>query len=1611
MSENIDDITQEKQKNKPTVSDRAKKVTNGAKNAAKAAQKIKKSGLALKIIGFLWPAVIAILIILLLIGAYSFITTMPGMLLDKVSELAGGLWADLCNLFTGENGAYITDQDQYQLSEYIENMGYDVVGYGFASPNDVKIETDETTGEEKRKVTSKYLKAYLLADFNTYAPEKTRLKELADGSLIGGLAAITEALNGWFGEDVLKGMIVFEDDNIFRNQKIDRQSKTLTVGVWNGLKENTYTFNIDGWTGRYGKPLEFLLTLHVSTMAPDLVYELASDKNFDTKVHVSYEPVEAWITTRYLVSDDTISNLEELEKNDDTKYDVIWNVEGLEYLKDKVDGSGELSLEKDDLEKIQEIVESETDEYDSANKGFILINGWSEYFKEIIKQIDDGSIMQSETGRSLFNTIAVDNGDLGVTPNDWITLKYPGAPDDIIYETIRSISDMKGFMEDAIEQAELVDKDLEFLQEPTYYSEDALYSIEEYSPTSSYEYAMAYDSLQDRIANGETLEKEEIQTAFAATKQSLEKVIPILDEIYKNGKGYDDEDGNHIDGDLETLNKAKSDQDKIRSQLIEALLEIGLTPEAIKEASKLNDGDQGTKIKTVDPYITYVSKAWYRNVYFVIDETNIDKADIQEDKYIQQLKDKLAKGARGEDVYFSAYGPKADTKVTLPEYVFEPNKGTDEEDMKGLNGKGQFLISEVRNSSLMTQSSQPKLGEINQHTKELFAGKGNDGKNGTNPKPQYYIYNGSYETAEEIEKLKEKVEQEGAVTDEQINALDTKDVYKEIDMNKNSFAAFTILENMKTDDADFILRDFKDLLVELKYFKKSDLEDKNIGVLDWIFPAYIPESWPDSEFEKQNYQYGTYIKYRENILQGGRRNSADLDVLKISDTEAWQRLTNGMLSSRPTSKVISNAAEIRAEVKKKIIPIEVKIRTWDGSSGLKTKDKIITLQVNEELKEVWEGFFEDIYNEATDFVVADGEWGGYRIDGLGYGNVGEKSAHNYGAAVDLNWSRNPYGHVAPPTKTEWDAMPNTREKYETIYIGSKVVEIAHKYTLSWGGEWNSVYDGMHFSYFADQSRDYLIQKWGNGQVAQTTSSNAAKVKSFEDVLFIGDEFINGLKDAGLSADIKIEAENNSTPAIWLGKVDSLPTDKVKSVTVLVGGNDPSQIEQMKQLITKLKDKYSSGEIFVQEVFPVAESYSGAEAKNTKIKEFNKAIEEFCDLEENKNVTYINTSKGFIDSNGYLIEVATEDGKNLKKDVYENWITNLKNKILGSVIYAQEGIDFEDQDLITPGIGKVIEVSENSITIEFTQNNVVKGMTMMISGFDVDDGIAAGDELEKGQNIGKTLKEDILIILRAANKSVLENVEDYMPPPEYEEAEQQGGDGFSIVGTVFTESEWIAAVEAYCNNRGGSILSNYNRFFKPVISEYYNLCVSKGVNPELAFVTAITETGLSGGGVNNFYGTGTPNGSKSPPRESLLADTEIYCNAILEFQDPSGWKYEAIMKNYNERSACTENGGIDPDGYGTPDTIQGMQSLYSDLGKHEYGSSGKGGYYYMNPSRAGVTKIYATEQEFIDKCLNVDGAHAEGQKVTVYENGQYTAWQVESKVDLAKKIWGERAGTY
>ena len=171
-------------------------------------------------------------------------------------------------------------------------MGYSIEGYGFG----------KATRDEKGKITDvegKYIPAYLAAENKTYiiANNSWNIADVFEDILNG---IDDESIDSSWGD----GMIVLNEQLIDADAvKVDRQKKIMEIQIQTKKDDNdsidTYEYNLDGWMGRYGKPIEFLLALHTGTMAPDFAYEVAVGEEFDTKVYVKFKKVGTTVRLKY----------------------------------------------------------------------------------------------------------------------------------------------------------------------------------------------------------------------------------------------------------------------------------------------------------------------------------------------------------------------------------------------------------------------------------------------------------------------------------------------------------------------------------------------------------------------------------------------------------------------------------------------------------------------------------------------------------------------------------------------------------------------------------------------------------------------------------------------------------------------------------------------------------------------------------------------------------------------------------------------------------------------------------------------------------------------------------------------------------------------------------------------------------------------------------------------------------------------------------------------------------------------------------------------------------------------------------------------------------------
>lgn len=121
--------------------------------------------------------------------------------------------------------------------------------------------------------------------------------------------------------------------------------------------------------------------------------------------------------------------------------------------------------------------------------------------------------------------------------------------------------------------------------------------------------------------------------------------------------------------------------------------------------------------------------------------------------------------------------------------------------------------------------------------------------------------------------------------------------------------------------------------------------------------------------------------------------------------------------------------------------------------------KTQNMTMHKKLKTEVQAIFQDMVNIGfkLEWESGGGSIRGWNAD-LGYTGTFYRSAHCYGHAIDINVDANPYiGSYRVGGEYEPGINPYS--------VTSEVVDIWKKHGFFWGGDWNTIKDYMHFSYF------------------------------------------------------------------------------------------------------------------------------------------------------------------------------------------------------------------------------------------------------------------------------------------------------------------------------------------------------------------------------------------------------------------------------------------------------------------------------------------------------------------------------------------------------------------
>lgn len=180
----------------------------------------------------------------------------------------------------------------------------------------------------------------------------------------------------------------------------------------------------------------------------------------------------------------------------------------------------------------------------------------------------------------------------------------------------------------------------------------------------------------------------------------------------------------------------------------------------------------------------------------------------------------------------------------------------------------------------------------------------------------------------------------------------------------------------------------------------------------------------------------------------------------------------------------------------------------------------------------------------------------------------------------------------------------------------------------------------------------------------TTSNNTNNQKSFDGFLFIGDSRYNGITNELklLGSNIYVSAVDGKSAVDWLNNTSGnyyLP-NTASNVSVMLGVNNLSDINNMINLLNNLHSKYPNAIIYINSVYHLGTAYRGA-ATNTQINEFNNSMVQFA--AQNSWAKYIDVTYGLYESTGYVKKEYTYDGLHLNENGKPILINNLKTQIL------------------------------------------------------------------------------------------------------------------------------------------------------------------------------------------------------------------------------------------------------------------------------------------------------------------------------------------------------------
>ena len=870
-NENVELI--EEEKNDEVKEKESKKVSSIVQ------KKLTTNSSLLKAIGpILIKIGLVLLVIIMILGIAMFLVSMPGLAMENLKNAFNKIGDTIAAFYGADTTNQIEEKEIYEVLDYLEEMGYDIKGYGFLTDyiqslsdvNDKNDDEDEkidlskayidykqgvvrNSNREIIKAKSDYIATYIMSDNYVYTLKNDNLTTQANAKnwfekALAAIGSVTHNISNFLISPVLdsigltdatmnawgKGLIALyydtgvvgvrdvpvNDETLWNwdSVKIDAQNKTMLIKKRSFLNNNDpMKFSLDGWTGRYGMPLEFLLSIHMSTMMPDLAVDMV--KSFPTNVNIYLHSIKGSARTAYKINDkyygydqigraiygdeyysgmpifttditqEKLDHLSEIGLNIGEKKLVRTEVHFAPFVQEYV-----VSMPDDDI-----IIRREEDNYIEYE-----FNDSSGYHYVIRKYIDE-----NESGQKIERLEAVE-------------FEHPGSLDSTI-ESIEDIYEYTG--------AEKLGKILDALL--TRYDRDYAAYMPYIASVTNHWYRNVYFVLENDV------DKDLEFVEFDYEYESIMKERWTLYETYVEEDGYPERLG------MYKLYKVNEDGS------------YGALFNGTEEDAK----DQKIKVQKKARTISAANEEELRNI-----------------------------GWNNENGIWTAYTVNKNESAGSYEPAFV--EGEDDDIKKN-------VYTKVYSNQNVIQQGEAQRKETNEKIKNMFLNN------------KYFRYDGSPETAEIIKELREELktktgsenfyssipEEYMDITKEiKVNGKTGKykisDYATTVSLNQDSLNAFSMLENTHTLDSDYIYRDFKELIVELGYFSKEELTDETPRLLQWLVPDTGSFGFPKRGLDKVENDFGTLIHSKGDL------DSLEKDKLTELIKQEEEAVKNGTSDSK-----------------------------------------------------------------------------------------------------------------------------------------------------------------------------------------------------------------------------------------------------------------------------------------------------------------------------------------------------------------------------------------------------------------------------------------------------------------------------------------------------------------------------------------------------------------------------------------------------------------------------------------------------------------------------------------------------------------------------------------